>query len=146
MNKEVVNTPKQSLKQRLKSWSSKNSLNPIIIGDKNFSLRLQSFFVSSPMLVHFDHTSMFDDYSEKNLLVIVGPLSEVQIEKIKRIKRDFIHEHKTVYLEMLFDGKVDQEKYQKEILESLDGEKIDHFLLEEFISLDNVATLLREIA
>lgn len=145
MNNTSPEVSSLGFKEKLKVWSSKDSLNPIIIGNKNFSLRLQSFFVSSPMLVHFDHTAIFDVYSEKNLLIIIGPLSQVQVDKIKRIKKDLVHDFKVIYLEMLFEEKKGIGKYQKEICEKIDYQ-VDHFLIEEFVSLDNIAQLLREIA
>ena len=148
MNKEKNLSDKENnLKSEssLKKWAFKDSLNPVIIGDKNIALRLQSFFVTSPLLVHFDHNAMFDEYSEKNLLIIIGPLSDVQIEKIKRIAKSMIHKFKVVYLEMLFKDIDNHEDYVKSVEEMIELE-IDKFLIENFISLDNVASILREIA
>lgn len=145
LNKEVIQNNK-SLKDRFKTWAFKNSLNPIILGDKNFSTRLQSFFVTSPLLVHFDHNSMFDDYSEKNLLILIGPLSDIQKEKVSVICKQFRHQYQVVYLEMTFENIKNKEAYIDKLTKEIGGIEIDKFLIEDFISLDSVSNLLREIA
>ena len=135
-----------TLSNKFRLWSFKNSLNPIILGDKNFAIRLQSFFATSPLLVHFDHNAMFDDYSEKNLLILVGPLGEVQKTKVKSIINKMNHAYKVIYLEMTFEEITSKEDYILKLDKELGEIGLKDFIIEDFISLDHVAQLLREIA
>jgi hypothetical protein len=130
---------------KIKQWSQTKSFNPIVIGSPSWSLRLHALFVTSPLVDYFDHMALFDDYSEKNLLILIGPLSEIQKEKCLKIKETMQKSYKTLYIEMPFELGVNVEERSKEVIEELSFLNIDQILIESFISLDKMADVIRKL-
>jgi hypothetical protein len=137
---------KDGIFSRLARWSRHKAFNPIIIGNPGMSLRMHSFFVTSPLIDYFDHTALFDDYSEKNLLILWGPLSEIQKDKCKKIKNVMQPSFKTVYLESPFTEQIDEEIREKEIREEFNFLDIDKVLISSFITYDQMTNIIRELS
>lgn len=145
LEKSSPDDKKNSIFQNLVQWSQTRSFNPVILGDPSICLRLHSFFVTSPLADYFDHFALFDDYSEKNFLFLIGPLSDIQIEKCKKIVPTMQNGFKTLYVEMPFTNDIDFEFVKAEVEQSLDFLKLDKVLIESFISLDQIARVIKEL-
>lgn len=145
LEKSSTGDKKNSIFQNIVEWSQTRSFNPIILGDPSICLRLHSFFVTSPLADYFDHFALFDDYSEKNFLILIGPLSEIQIDKCKTIVPTMQNDFKTLYIEMPFTNDINFESVKAEIEQSLDFLHLDKVLIDSFISLDQIAKVIKEL-
>lgn len=137
--------PKETMLSRIKNWSGKQSFNPVIIGNKSMALRLHSFFVASPLVEYFDHSAIFEDYSDKNLLIIFGPVSDIQFNKIKRICSEIQSNYKVLYIEMIYSKSLSEKEIIQKVSAQLSFTKIDKFIITEFVTLDRVAKVIRQL-
>jgi len=136
---------KDNMFSRLKNWAGTQSFNPIIIGNKSMALRLHSFFVASPLVEYFDHSAIFEDYSEKNLLIIFGPVSEIQLSKIKRICSEIQSNYKVIYIEMTYTKSTSEQETIEQVSSQLSFTQINKFLITEFVTLDRIAKVIRQL-
>lgn len=145
LEKSSAGDKKNSIFQNILEWSQTRSINPVILGDPSICLRLHSFFVTSPLADYFDHFALFDNYSEKNFLILVGPLSEIQIDKCKQIAPTMQNGFKTFYIEMPFSSDINFESMKAEVEQSLNFLNLNKILIDSFISLDQIAKVIKEL-
>lgn len=125
----------------INSGAQKGNLRPLVIGNEAMGIKLHAFFMSSQYFSDYEMQSMFERNYTPNLVLVFGPLTELLTARLERV-RAAMSDYKLLYFETLRDGSPESFEQGKANSERLGA---DGFLAREFISMENIAELIREV-